>query len=185
MTWRGRGRPPRYKVPRFSKFFQEQYRLTKNKSRSRKFTPKTFFMTMLHLCSGKNKEGYLHALFKSFNAAEAPAKGSLSKMRKKISYAFFRDTLSDLLTTFKRPTWRGLHLYATDGFEAAIPRTKEIFEAGYRGKRIRSKGKKGETYYPHMYTVHTYDILSRTTKSICFGAKNNEIAGALMNIQEL
>lgn len=139
---------------------------------------------MLQLCSGKNKEGYLHALFKSFSANDAPAKSSLSKMRKKVSYSFFRDALTDLLSTFKRPTWRGLHLYATDGFEAAIPRTESTFGAGYRGKRMRSKGKKGETYYPHLYTVHSYDVLSRTTKSICFGPKNNEIAGAMMNIPE-
>jgi hypothetical protein len=50
---------------------------------------------------------------------------------------------------------------------------------------MRSRGKKGESYYPHLYSVHTYDVLSRTTKSICFSAKNNEIAGALANLPEL
>lgn len=140
---------------------------------------------MLHLCSGKNKEGYWHALFKSFEVGSVPAKGSLSKLRQKISYLFFADHLRDLLSSFKRPKWRGLHLYASDGFEVAIPRTEDILNNEYRGRRMKSRGKLGESYYPHLYMVHTYDVLSRTTKALCFGPGSNEIKGALENLQSL
>lgn len=142
-------------------------------------------MTLLHLCSGKNKEGYHHALINAFEITMAPGKGSLSKFRKKISYLFFADQLNTLLSSFKRPTWRGLHVYATDGFEAAIPRTKAILNENYRGRRMISKGQKGETYYPHLYMVHTYDVLSKTTKAMCFSAASNEIKGALENLKRL
>lgn len=138
---------------------------------------------MLHLCSGRNKEGYLHALIKGFDVTDAPAKSSLCKVRKKISSQFFGEYLSDLLKSFKRPTWRRLHLYATDGVEFAIPRTEEILDAGYRGRVLT--GGEVQTYYPHLYLVHTYDVLSRTTKAINFGPRSNEIKGALLTIPEL
>jgi hypothetical protein len=136
-------------------------------------------MTMLHLCSGKNKEGYLHALLKSFDITAAPVKSSLSKYRRKVSYLFFRDQLNELLQSFKRPKWRGLHLYAVDGFEAALPRTKSVLKEGYTGRRMNLGG---ETYYPHLYMVHTFDVLSKTTKALSFGPQSNEIQGALANI---
>jgi hypothetical protein len=138
-------------------------------------------MTMLHLCSGKNKEGYLHALLKSFDIDSAPVKSSLSKYRKKISYLFFADHLKELLDSFRRPTWKGLHLYAVDGFEVALPRTEDVLNEDCRGRRMNLGG---ETYYPHLYMVHTYDVLSRTTKALSFGPASNEIKGALANIED-
>lgn len=135
---------------------------------------------MLHLCSGKNKEGYLHALFKAFAVTTAPVKSSLSKCRRKISYLFFADLLNELLSSFRRPTWRGLYIYASDGFEVALPRTEAILDKEYRGRRI---GLDSETYYPHLYMVHTYDVLSRTTKALSYGPDNNEIKGALENLE--
>jgi hypothetical protein len=139
-------------------------------------------MTVLHLCSGKNKEGYLHALFKTFDVDLAPVKSSLSKCRKKISYLFFADQLYALLGSFKRPTWKGLHLYGSDGFEVALPRTRAILNEDYRGRR---NGINGETYYPHLYMVHTYDVLSRTTKALVCGPKSHDIEGALENLKSL
>lgn len=139
-------------------------------------------MTLLHLCSGKNKEGYLHALFKTFDITEAPVKSSLSKVRRKISSLFFADLLDHLLQSIKRPTWRGLHIYATDGFEVAIPRSDSVLNANYRGRRIHSKGQVGSSYYPHLYMVHTYDVLSKTTKNLNFGPRLHEIRGALDQI---
>ncbi len=185
MTWRGRGRPPQYKLPQFINSFQEKYFLPETKNRTRKFTPENVFLTLLHLCSGKNKEGYLHALFQTFDVNIAPVKSSLSKVRKKISSLFFADLLKQLLDSIRRPTWRGLYIYACDGFEAAIPRTESILKAGYKGRRLESRGKVGETYYPHLYLVHTYDVLSRTTKALSFGPDLHEIKGALEQIPKL
>lgn len=92
----------------------------------------------------------------------------------------------DLNNSFARPKWKGVHLYATDGFELTIPRTKEILKAGYRGRRVKTEsGDKGETYYPHMYTVQTYDILSRTTKAVSVLIDNHEPMGAIESIKQL
>lgn len=141
---------------------------------------------MVYLCSGKNKEGYLHALIQSFELSWMPVKSSLSKYRNKISFLFFKEILFNLLNSFNRPKWRGLHLYATDGFEMTLPRTQDIVEGGYKGRRLSTdNGAKGETYYPHMYTVHTYDILSRTTKAFYGSIANHETKGAVANIKEL
>ncbi len=141
---------------------------------------------MIYLCSGKNKEGYLHALMKSFDLECMPAKGSLSKYRQKISSLFFKDILNELLTSFKRPTWKGYHIYATDGFELSLPNAGDIRQVGYKGRRLKTKsGQTGETYYPHMYTVQTYDVLSRTLKAITILTENQETLGGVNNIQQL
>lgn len=93
----------------------------------------------------------------------------------------------ELLRSFKRPTWRGYHVYATDGFEMTLPGAGGDLRAiGYEGKRLRTdSGAKGETYYPHMYTVQTYDVLSRTTKAVYVSTVNHETNGALSNIEAL
>ncbi len=116
----------------------------------------------------------------------APVKSSLTKYRTKISYLFFKDQFLDLNNSFKRPKWKGVHVYGTDGFELAVPRTKQILKAGYRGRRVKTEsGDKGETYYPHMYTVQTYDLLSKTTKAISVLIDNHEPMGALENLKHL
>lgn len=115
-----------------------------------------------------------------------PVKSSLSKYRAKISSLFFKDILNELLDCFRRPTWRGYHVYATDGFELVLPSGGDLRAIGYKGKRLKTdSGAKGETYYSHMYTVQTYDILSRTTKAIYLSTVNHETNGALDNIQKL
>lgn len=131
----GAARPPGKYFPQFLTLFQEKYLLQNKNSRSRKFTPETLFRTLIHLCSGKNNESYLHALLQSFSTELAPVKNSLAKYRAKISYHFFKDQFMDLNNSYKRPKWKGVHLYGTDGFELAIPRTKEILKAGHQGRK--------------------------------------------------
>lgn len=92
----------------------------------------------------------------------------------------------DLNKSFTRPKWKGVHLYGTDGFELAVPRAKQILKSGYRGRRVKTEsGDTGETYYPHMYTVQTYDLLSKTTKAISVLIDNHEPMGALENLKQL
>lgn len=123
---------------------------------------------------------------RSFKFDSAPVKSSLSKYRDKISFLFFKAILNDLLESFRRPKWKGLHLYATDGFEMTLPRATEILAAGYKGRRVKTDSEDtGETYYPHMYTVQTYDILSRTTKALFVSIENHESQGAVENILKL
>jgi hypothetical protein len=123
---------------------------------------------------------------KSFSLEAMPVKSSLSKYRNKISSLFFKSILMELLSSFKRPTWRGYHVYGTDGFELTLPGGGDLRAIGYKGKRLKTEsGAKGETYYPHMYTVQTYDVLSRTTRAVYVSTVNHETNGALSNIENL
>jgi hypothetical protein len=85
------------KLPNFPKAFQSKYLIGRRKSRVRKFSPRLLFLTVLQLVSGTNKEGYTHALLKSFDFGgkkgllQVPSKGSLSKMRARVSFKFFRN----------------------------------------------------------------------------------------------
>lgn len=115
-----------------------------------------------------------------------PVKSSLSKYRAKISSLFFKDILEGLLSSFKRPTWRGYYIYGTDGFEMTLPSGGDLRAIGYKGSRVKTgSGATGETYYPHMFTVQTYDVLSRTTKAVYISTVNHETNGALENIKKL
>jgi len=130
---------------------------------------------MIKLVSGKNFEGYTHALNDVFGVKLAPVKSSFCKLRKKVSVDFFREIFSNLLKGFKRPTWRGLHIYAIDGFEVTLPRTTTVLKAQYTGRRVKHKG---QTYYPHMYMVHALDVISKVTKDFVFSPFLDELKGA-------
>jgi hypothetical protein len=93
--------PDLSRLPNFPQSFQSKYLIGKRKSRVRKFTPAILFHTLLELVSGTNREGYVSALLKSFDfngrgRVDAPAtKGSLSKIRARISHKFFMDFFLD------------------------------------------------------------------------------------------
>jgi hypothetical protein len=55
------------KLPNFPGSFQSKYLIGKRKTRTYKFTPKILFHTVLELVAGKNREGYIDALLKSFD----------------------------------------------------------------------------------------------------------------------
>src|SRR5690349_8091655 len=84
------------KLPNFPRTFHSKYLIGKRKTRIKKFTPKILFHTLLELVAGTNKDGYVAALLKSFDFVgkrgfkTPPSKGSLSKIRARISYKFFR-----------------------------------------------------------------------------------------------
>jgi hypothetical protein len=153
------------RLPNFLHRFQSKYLIGKRKIRLRKFTPKILFHTVLELVAGTNKEGYLNALLKSFDfkgsseGTAPPSKGSLSKMRARISFKFFRDYFLKLIRRYEpyRLTFRGLRIYAGDGFELSLPRTKQILKAGFVGRAV---SRYRDMYYPRMYLFHCYDVLS-------------------------
>jgi len=135
---------------------------------------------MVQLISGKNSEGYSTALMKTFEDSYGkalPHKGSFSKAREKISHHFFKDFFDQQNHDFdhNRAKWKGLHIYAVDGFEAILPRTEEIMSHNYSG---RTKSKYSDTYYPRMYMVHAYDVLSRVTKDLYQSDLLDELTGA-------
>jgi hypothetical protein len=153
------------KLPNFSKTFQSKSLIGKRKTRSRKFTPKLLFHTVLELVAGTNKEGFASALLKSFDfrgkkgTSVPPTKGALSKIRARISFKFFRDHLFRLLLRFEpyRLMFQGLRIYAIDGFELTLPRSKGVLKANFCGRALSDNR---ETYYPRMYLTHCYDVLS-------------------------
>jgi hypothetical protein len=171
------------RLPNFPKTFQSKYLIGKRKTRIRKFTPRILFRTLLELVAGTNRDGYVTALLKSFDFTKKkrfgvpPSKGSLSKVRARISYKFFRDFFFKLISQFEpdRLTFRGLRIYAIDGFEVSLPRTKEILKRHFRGRALSDHR---EMYYPRMYLGHCYDVLSGVTKDLKFHHLLDEITDA-------
>jgi len=137
-----------------------------------------FFKTIVSLIGGTNKQGYFHALVDVFGSArKSPWKGSLSKVRSRVSFTFFQDILRKLISDFesKRRTYRGLKIYAVDGLQVHLPRTDNVVKAGYSGRAV---SKYRESYTPRMYLVHAYDVLSQVTKDLRESHLLNELAGA-------
>lgn len=136
--------------------------------------------------SGKNSEGYQHVLSFLFNQknAKIPAKSALSQFRKRISFRFFRDYFYklNLQLDAHSKTFRGYKIYAIDGFETLLPRSKNILDAGYSG---RATGLYQETHYPKMYISHCYDVINQYSKSIAYSNENQEIKLACEIIPKL
>lgn len=136
-----------------------------------------FFESVIRLISGGNSEGYWHALISTFSVKSAPGKGSLSKIRHKISYEFFKDICFKLLLDFDRfrVTYHGLTIFAVDGLELHLPRTKDLKKHGYRGRAVT---RYSDTYGLRMYLCHAYDVLSGVTKDLRISSWNDEISHA-------
>lgn len=136
----------------------------------------------MNLVGGKNGEGYLHALSRTWDVesdmTEMPAKSALSKKRGRISFEFFKEQSDEVVKLYEahRRTWRGLRVYATDGDQYELPRTKDILEQGYRGYPCANDT---ETHYPHMYVVHCYDVLGGVTKAFRYSRRNEEMHNAM------
>lgn len=174
------GAPSYLKLANLPRHFHPKHLIGSKTTRNRRFTPARFFQTLVSLISGSNSEGYLQALIGTFGEKKIdslPTKGALTQMRKRISYRFFQEQLDRLLKRFHnhRRTWRGLCVYATDGWELEIPRSKELWKAGYRGRAVSSQR---DTYYLRMYLTHCYDVLSRVTHSLTHHSHNDEISDA-------
>lgn len=140
------------------------------------------FLSVLHLATSTNRDGYASALQKSWeklglNFYQSPHKSSLSEYRSKVSYKFFEEIFREDIERLrsKRKTFRGFHIYAVDGTDVDLPATDDVLEAGYRGA---SWSKKWETYYPKMFFVHAYDVLNGLTCHFRFSSKCSERASA-------
>jgi hypothetical protein len=166
-------------LPSFDSHFNEKYLIGAKETRRRKFDPQKLFISVLHLVSGKNHEGYLHALMRTWDLfsdlKDMPVKSALVKMRKRISFEFFKDCFDHLIFSYDphRRTWRGLRVYATDGDRYDLPRSEDVLSYDYRGYPF---SRTRETHYPHMYAVHCYDVLSGVTKDFRFSNANDEVA---------
>lgn len=153
-------------MPFLSDKFNEKYLTGSKKSRCRKFDPQKIFLCVLHLVSGKNNEGYLHALAKTWDLFGAgfkkmPVKSALTKARSRVSFEFFKDLHDNTIASFEphRCHWRGVRVYASDGDQHELPRSNDVLQNGFSGYPFSTDR---ETHYPRMYMVHCYDVNSLT-----------------------
>lgn len=188
MTCRGRVRPPRNNyllLP--DKFQQNHFNDANHNQRHRKFSPQNLFLTLAELVSGTNNEGYsisiINALSEQFIARELPSKSALCQYRQEISFEFFRDFFLDIndRSNSMRKTWRGLYVYAVDGLQLTLPRSDDIMQAGYSGRKV---SKYRESYMPKMFSTMAYDVLNGTVKDIRENSTLNEIADAAEMIEK-
>jgi hypothetical protein len=169
-------------MPSFTKKFNEKYLVGSKETRARKFNPQNLFLSLLHLVGGKNSEGYLHALSRTWDIdsdlKNMPVKSALTKVRGRVSFEFFKDQFDRSLADYEphRRTWRGLRVYATDGDRYDLPRTEPILKEGYSGFAFSQEN---ETYCPQMYVVHCYDVLGGVTKEFRYSNKNEELRTAI------
>jgi hypothetical protein len=74
-----------------------------------------------------------------------------------------------------RKMWHGLYVYAVDGLQLTLPRSKDIINAGYSGRRVT---KYLESYMPKMFSTMAYDVMNGVVRDIREYSTLNEIADA-------
>ena len=114
---------------------------------------------------------------------ELPSKSALSQYRQKISSEFFKDFFLDLgeRSEKMRKTWNGLFIYATDGLQLTLPRSNDIVEGGYNGRKV---SKYRESYMPKMFMTMAYDVINGTVKDLRESGKFSEIADAAEMVEK-
>lgn len=181
MTCCGRVSPPQNNILLFPSHFQEKYLIGKKITRSRIFSPKNLFLTLVDLVSGTNNNGYTTAILNSLGQvmkfADLPVKSALSQIRRRISFEFFRDKFIEQnnLSKSKMKTWNRLHVYGVDGIQLTLPRSEDIIQAGYSGRKV---SKYRESYMPKMFLTAAYDVISGVMKDLRESPTLNETADA-------
>lgn len=100
-----------------------------------------------------------------------PAKSSLSEIRSKVSYSFFEDVFNDQLKSAHRETFKGFYIYAIDGDQLDLPASQDVIQNGYHGYPT---SRNRETYYPKMYTVHSYDLINHLVTNFSYSNVSSE-----------
>lgn len=143
---------------------------------------------MSELVCSTNNEGYSIAIMKAlaseFAVADLPCKSALSQYRQKINFQFFRDFFLHLNTQSNRlrRTWNGLYVYAVDGLQLTLPRSEDIVDAGYSGRKV---SKYRESYMPKMFSTMCYDVLNGVVKDAREHSTLDEISDAESMIGDL
>lgn len=111
-----------------------------------------------------------------------PSKSALCQYRQQINSEFFKDFFWDLNERSQdlRKLWNGLYVYAVDGIQLTLPRSEDIIEALYSGRKV---SKYRESYMPKMFATMAYDVISGTVKDIRENPTLNEIADAISMIE--
>ena len=140
------------------------------------------------MVSSTNEDGYDSAILKSladsFDVKELPTKGALSQFRKRIHSHFFRDEVYKLNRKSERhrKKWKGLHLYAIDGIQFTLPRTLDILQKDYSGRKV---SKYRESYMPKMFAVGAIDVINGIVKDFREHPTLDETADAVDMISGL
>lgn len=98
-------------------------------------------------------------------------------MRSKVSFEAFRDAYKGLASGLDERAVRfmGLRVYAIDGQQHILPRTKDIVDHGFNGRAISTYR---ESSTPRGYLTHAYDVLNGWSKALTFNPTLNEQADA-------
>ena len=169
------------------KYQENHFTDAKQTRRSRKFTPQNLFLTLSELVCGTNNNGYsiaiMNALSNEFDVSDLPHKSALSQYRQQISYEFFKDFFWDIneRSNKLRKTWNGLYVYAVDGIQLTLPKSKDIVAAGHSGRRVT---KYLESYMPKMFSTMAFDVLNGVVKDVRENPTLNEIADAESMIEK-
>lgn len=167
--------------------FDPEFRLDSGKqTRRRLFTNRSFFLSMIHLVVDSSTSSYALALLKSFTTEHNRlplSKAAFCKLRHKISYRYFEACFNKLLLIFspRAQRWKGLRVVAIDGKQVTLPRSKDIVENKFTGRKT---SKYRESYMPKGYFSIAFDVLEGL---ICKGFLNhtlNEIADAKSMISQ-
>ncbi len=137
------------------------------------------FLSVLHLASSTNGEGYFDALRRTWASCDlatnqTPSKSSLSEARTKVSHHFFKDIFSNALEEFqpKRKTYRGYYVYAIDGDQLDLPASADVLAEGFRGYH---NSPTTETHYPKMYTAQVYDVINSLICDFDYSSEIDEV----------
>lgn len=111
-----------------------------------------------------------------------PVKSALCKIRKRISFKFFFDIFISLLVEYEphRRTHKGLRIYAIDGLQLLLPRTGDLIDNGYQGRRVSQHRHSHRLY---MYLTHAYDVLGEVTKDLRYSGQLDEISDGVNMVQ--
>lgn len=126
----------------------------------------------------------LEALSGSMKLSDLPSKSALSQFRKRIHWSYFKDRVFEMLenTNWKRKKWKGLYVYAIDGIQLTLPRSQDIVEADYSGRKV---SKYRESYMPKMFLVAAVDVFNGIVRDLREHPTLNEIGDAKDMVPDL
>jgi hypothetical protein len=139
---------------------------------------------MLHLVLGGNSGGYFSALIKTFTLDQqktAPSSSAFSALRKRVSFRFVEHAFQRLLERCQARAlcWKGLQIVAIDGMNLILPRTQDLVNKGFSGRKTT---RYEESYMPRGYMTLAFDVLSGIILNKTFNPLLNEIADAISMI---
>jgi hypothetical protein len=78
--------------------------------------------------------------------------------------------------------WNNLRVYAIDGIQLLLPRSKDILKHGYTGRAV---SRYRDTYYPRMYLTAQYDVLNHHLQNLKYHSNLDEISDAITMVKTM